>query len=183
VSALFGWMRILYLAGDWLRRRAQERLVAQGTLAPHRANGMRGEDLAHRYLQRQGMRIVARNWRTRSASAEIDLVAWDEPDGDATNGEGGVLVFVEVKTRASDEINAPERQIDGVKRRNMARGAAEFVRRFAVGQERIRFDVVSIVLRREPEIRHFRDAFHVGGLETRKADPMPHGTRATVAGS
>jgi len=157
-------MRILYLAGDWLRQWARERLMAEGTLAPHRANGMRGEDLAHRYLQQHGMRIVARNWRTRSASAEIDLIAWDD-----TDGKGGVLVFVEVKSRASDDHSAPERQIDTVKRRNMARGAAEFVQRFAPGQERTRFDVVTVVLRHEPEIRHFRDAFRVDGSHTRTA--------------
>jgi len=159
-------VQVLYFAGDWLRQRARERMVAEGALAPHRARGAYGEDLAHRFLQRSGMRIIGRNWRTRSGNAEIDIIAWDEAGND-----GGVLVFVEVKTRASDEISAPEREIDYVKRRNMARGATEFVRRFAQGQERIRFDVVSVVLAPKPEIRHIRDAFFVDGLETRQAGP------------
>jgi putative endonuclease len=143
-------------------------MVAEGKLAPHRAIGQRGEDLAHRYLQRQGFRVIGRNWRTRSGSAEIDIVAWDERDND-----GGTLVFVEVKARGSEERNAPERQIDLVKRRNMARGAAEFVRRFAKGQEKVRFDVVSVVLGTGSEqIRHWPDAFFVGGLETRRPESV-----------
>ena len=139
-------------------------MVVEGRLAPHRAQGQRGEDLAHRYLQKQGMRIMARNWRTRSGNAEIDLIAWDESDP----ADAGVLVFVEVKTRASDVINAPERQIDFVKRRNMARGAGEFVRRFAPGQERMRFDVVTIVLGSPVDIKHWRDAFVVMGEQRRQ---------------
>jgi putative endonuclease len=173
-------VQALYFAGDWLRQRARDRLVAEGKLAPHRASGARGEDLAHRYLQRQGFRVIGRNWRTRSGSAEIDIVAWDEPDGD-----GGTLVFVEVKTRESEERNAPERQIDLVKRRNMARGAAEFVRRFAMGQEKIRFDVVSVVLGQEAKattIRHWSDAFFVDGLEVRRLEPLASRRFATSVG-
>lgn len=167
-------MNILYLAGDWIRQRQRERLIALGTLAPHRAHGARGEDLAHRYLQRQGMRVIGRNWRTRSATAEIDIIAWDGPSDD------GVLAFVEVKTRTSDDSGAPEREIDTIKRRNMARGAGEFVRRFAPKQERIRFDVVSIVLRAPPEIRHVRDAFYVKGLENRQVEAEPDTTPVAV---
>jgi putative endonuclease len=160
-------MQALYFAGDWLRQRARERLVTEGKLAPHRASGARGEDLAHRYLQQRGLRIIGRNWRTRSGSAEIDIIAWDE------RGDDGILVFVEVKTRGSEDYNAPERQIDTLKRRNMARGAAEFVR--------IRFDVVSVVLGgtgNAAQIRHWPDAFFVDGLEARKAEPAAPGTFA-----
>ncbi|MGH2722043.1 MAG: YraN family protein, partial [Actinomycetota bacterium] len=46
-----------------------------------------GEGAAARHLERRGLRILARNWRIRMG--ELDLVARD----------GGVLVFVEVKTR------------------------------------------------------------------------------------
>src|SRR6266568_8811233 len=64
--------------------------------------GLRGEDLAHRYLRRNGFMVVARNWRPPQGGGEIDIVAW----------EGDWLVFVEVKTRAADSLNAPERAID-----------------------------------------------------------------------
>src|SRR5882757_315125 len=59
----------------------------------HADLGRHGEDLAHRYLRNLGLLIVARNWRPPQGGGEIDLVACD----------GDMLVFVEVKTRTSDE--------------------------------------------------------------------------------
>jgi putative endonuclease len=127
-----------------------------------------GEDLAHRYLQRQGLRVIGRNWRTRNASAEVDIIAWEEKPPGALPGP--TLVFVEVKTRSTDEFGAPGRAIDTVKRRNMARAASEYIRRFAPAQERIRFDVVSVVAGDPPSIQHDRDAFYVRGVAARSSD-------------
>ena len=77
-------IRFLYRAADAIRRRRKP--------GDH---GRIGEDLAHRHLRRHGCTVVARNYRTRSGSGEIDVVAW----------EGEKLVFVEVKTRATAEIS------------------------------------------------------------------------------
>jgi putative endonuclease len=157
---------LIFRLADRLRQRARDRDVRRGRLAPHRALGQQGEDLAHRFLQREGLRIIARNWRTRNGGSEIDLIAWEGPP------DAGTLVFVEVKTRRSDEFSAPERQVGGVKRQALIRGAAEYLRRFEPQAERVRFDVVSIVFTRPPRIRHERDAFHVAGLEYKAAaDP------------
>ncbi|MGB9605317.1 MAG: YraN family protein [Bryobacteraceae bacterium] len=121
---------------------------------PAQALGRRGEDLAHRYLERCGMTVVARNYRTRSGSGEADLIAW----------EGDTLVIVEVKCRTSDEVGAPERNVDREKAWRLARAAREFTSRAGVPWERVRFDVVSVVLDRGPRIRHWRDAFPVKTL-------------------
>ena len=51
--------------------------------------GAQAEAAAAQYLQQQGLRIVARNWRCRQG--ELDLIA----------REGDTLVFVEVRQRAS----------------------------------------------------------------------------------
>ena len=67
--------------------------------------GQHGEDLAHRWLRRNGFTVVARNWRPPQGGGEIDIVAW----------EGDSLVFVEVKSRASGDWSAPERDIDARK--------------------------------------------------------------------
>ena len=40
----------------------------------------RGEDLAHRFLQKLGYIVVARNWHAEDGSGELDLVAWDGPN-------------------------------------------------------------------------------------------------------
>jgi putative endonuclease len=118
---------------------------------PDQALGRRGEDLAHRYLERHGLTVVARNWQPPEGRGEIDLVAWD----------GDHLVFVEVKARGSDEFGAPERNVDDRKRDALARAARAYARRAGVPWERVRFDLVSVVFRDPPEIVHQRDAFRL----------------------
>ena len=130
-------MEWLYRAAGVLRRRAMA--------GDH---GRIGEDLAHRYLRRQGCTIVARNYRTRSGSGEIDLVAW----------QGETLVFVEVKTRDSAEFGTPDRAVDADKEQHLRTAARDYARRAGVEWERIRFDVVSVVLNPR-RIEWIRDAF------------------------
>ena len=91
----------LWRLSDWLRHRARLRRDD-----PRHAWGARGEDLAHRFLQKRGYRVVARNWRAEDGSGELDLVAWDGP----------TLVVMEVKTRASTDFGLPEEAVDGGKR-------------------------------------------------------------------
>jgi putative endonuclease len=132
----------LYRCADRLRRSARGHSTA--------ATGRLGEDMAHRFLQRRGYRVVARNWRTRSGRGEIDLVAWDGP----------TLAFVEVKTRASDEFGAPDRAVDAEKESLLARAAREYALRAGVPPERVRFDLVSVVMCRPPRLELIRDAFN-----------------------
>ena len=102
------------------------------------AAGRRGEDLAHRYLRREGFIIVARNYRLSSGEAEADLIA----------REGEDLVIVEVKTRESAEYGPPERAVNPEKQRHLIRVGREYARKTDTPWERVRFDVVSIVMRR-----------------------------------
>jgi putative endonuclease len=97
------------------------------------------------------MRVVARNWRSRSGQNELDLVADD----------AGTLVFVEVKARASEEWGAPERAIDSEKHTRMVRAAREYVKRANRDAARVRFDTVSVILSRPPRLEHVRDALPV----------------------
>jgi len=122
------------------RRRLWDRDLAQGR---------RGEDLAHRYLRRQGFTIVARNYRLSSGEAEADLIA----------REGEDLVIVEVKTRETAEYGAPERAVDPEKQRHLIRVGREYARKTDTPWERVRFDVVSIVMRDKPAITLLRGAF------------------------
>lgn len=129
---------------DWLRHQARRR-----TWNPNLALGRRGEDLAHRYLRREGFVIVARNYRLASGDAEADLIAW----------EGEYLVFVEVKSRASDEQSLPERAVGEEKRTHLHRVAREYARRTSTPWERVRFDVVTMVFDTPPRLQLFRNAF------------------------
>lgn len=138
-------LRFLLSLSDGLRQRKQKQ-----SLAPHISLARLGEDIAHRYLQRIGYTVVARNFRTRTGLAELDLVAWDQ----------GQLVFVEVKTRHSNDPVRPEERIDDDKVRNLMRGGLEYCRRSQNDFRETRVDVVSVVIRdhANPEVRLFRDA-------------------------
>lgn len=122
------------------------------TLTPEAALGQRGEDLAHRYLRSQGMTILSRNYRPGGGETEIDIVARD----------GETTVFVEVKTRTSAEFGSPDRAIDGEKQKHIMRAARAFATRAEIDWDRVRFDIVSIVLRKPPSIVHHKDAFFEG---------------------
>lgn len=95
------------------------------------------------------MVVVARNYRTPGGSAEIDLVAMDGP----------TLVFVEVKTRETDEFGAPDRAIDRLKRDKIRRAASNYLHRAGHDRERIRFDVVSVVMQPALRLEHVKDAW------------------------
>jgi len=138
---VIGW---LYRLCDAARHRARLR-----SWNAEQAAGRRGEDLAHRYLERRGFTIVARNYRPPSGAGEIDLVAWHRE----------TLVFVEVKSRTTDEFGSPLRNVDQEKRRALLRAARHYARRAGVPWERVRFDLLSVVFSKPPAITHFPDAF------------------------
>ncbi len=128
---------------DWLRHVSRRR-----KWTPTLALGRRGEDLAHRYLRERGYIIVARNYRLSSGDAEADLIAW----------EGETLVFVEVKSRESADFGPPERAIGDDKRAHLLRIAREYTRKTETPWDRIRFDVVGVVMTKPPTIELFRNA-------------------------
>jgi putative endonuclease len=109
--------------------------------------------MAHRFLQKLGYIVVARNWRAEDGSGELDIVAWD----------GISLVAVEVKTRATSDFGLPDEAVDAEKRVHLARTAARYLRESDVPASRLRFDIVSVLLSGEgsgkPRIDHIRNAF------------------------
>jgi putative endonuclease len=129
-------------------RHARRRKVWSADLA----SGRRGEDLAHRFLRREGFTIVARNYRLAAGDAEADLIAW----------EGETLVFVEVKSRTSEEFGPPERAIGEEKRAHLLRVAREYTRKTETPWDRVRFDVVTVILASPPKIVLYRGALKPG---------------------
>ncbi len=110
--------------------------------------GERGENVAARFLQRAGYKILGRNYRT--PVGEIDIIARD----------GKTLVFVEVKTRATDEPR-PEDQITAEKQHQITKAAKFYMSRFGTPRPPARIDVIAIVWppRCEPIVRHTQSAF------------------------
>lgn len=110
--------------------------------------GRVAEALAARSLEREGLRILDRNWR--SSRRELDLVA----------REGEVVAFIEVRARTGGPED-PLESIDWKKRKDLRRAAEAWIHAHpGVGRE-FRFDVVAVRGRPgEPaEIEHVRGAF------------------------
>ncbi len=102
--------------------------------------GKLGEDLACRYLEKKGYKLVKRNFRTRLG--EIDVVALD----------GKSLVFVEVKYGSDDAYFRVTRQ----KFKRISIAAQEFLRDFGdFGTKLYRVDVLSVD--KEGHVKHFKD--------------------------
>ena len=137
-------LALLYRIADAARRHRRAR-----TSTTEQAHGRRGEDLAHRFLRRQGLTIVARNYRPRSGSGELDIVAW----------ERDTLVFVEVKARASADYGSPDRAVGWQKERDLRRVAGDYLRRSGTAWEQARFDLLNIILTEPPGIEWIKDAF------------------------
>jgi putative endonuclease len=110
--------------------------------------GTRGEDLAVAELQRQGMQIVARNWRCRLG--EIDVVALE------TSPAGRTLVFCEVKCRTGIGFGAPLESITHAKLRRLRQLTAQWLATEQVRADAIRIDAIGVVLRSgsAPQLTH-----------------------------
>jgi putative endonuclease len=126
----------------WKKRKPEPKRAA------HLELGERGEQAALAHLKRrEGYEIVATNFLVplgrglggQKLTGEIDIIAYDGP----------TLVFVEVKTRRSDEFAAPERAVDLRKQRQIARAARRYRQLMNVMEETHRYDVVTVVARKD----------------------------------
>ncbi len=100
---------------------------------PTRQTGLETEAYARRYLERNGLRTITRNYRTRMG--EIDLVMQ----------ERSTLVFVEVRfRRRSDFGSAAETVTIGKQRRIRASAQHFLLRHDTAGSTAARFDVVAL---------------------------------------
>lgn len=138
-----GHKKLILRISDWIRHVFRRR-----RWSPTLTVGRRGEDLAHRFLRARGFVIVARNYRLSSGEAEADLIAW----------EGEALVIVEVKTRETADFGPPERAISEEKREHLLKIARTYARKSGTPWDRVRLDVVSVVLTDPPALEHFPDA-------------------------
>ncbi len=117
--------------------------------APHLRRGARGETLACRHLRRHGYKVLYRNFRGRTGG-EIDIVCRD----------GDTLVFVEVKSRASEDFGRPFETIRADQRQRISRGALAWLRLLDNPDITFRFDVVEVVFdAKQPRLELIQNAF------------------------
>jgi putative endonuclease len=113
-----------------------------------RGAGKSGEDQARAFLERRGYRFLAANFRTRLG--ELDLVMRQKD----------AVVFVEVKSRQSNDFARPYEAVTLYKQRRLAKAAVEFLKSQGLTKSACRFDVVSI----GPDgIEHLENAFETAG--------------------
>jgi len=100
----------------------------------HLRRGDLGERAAEKFLKGQGLKFLARNFR--SARGEIDLIF----------READCLVFVEVKTRSAEEWSRPADAVDARKKRLLSQTALDYLKLLNNPQVKFRFDIVEVLL-------------------------------------
>jgi putative endonuclease len=115
----------------------------------HLRRGKLGERAAKKHLQKAGLKFLTANFRT--GRGELDLVFRD----------ADCLVFVEVKTRSSEDWTRPAAAVNAEKRRRLSRCALDYLRLLKNPPVKIRFDVVEVLLRdgAVAEVRHLPNTF------------------------
>ena len=114
----------------------------------HLALGRWGEHQAAIHLKRFGWKVLRRNFRA-PGGGEVDLVCRD----------GETLVFVEVKTRRSEELGRPLDAVDRKKQQLIRRGALHWLRLLEMPDITFRFDVIEVLATEPVEIRVIESAF------------------------
>ena len=100
---------------------------------PPRLSGKQAENMACDYLQKRGMTLVERNFRTRRG--EIDLIMYDRQD----------LVFVEMKYRYSNRFGSAQEAITGAKLMRLRAAASAFLRQRQPPSQALRLDALTLV--------------------------------------
>ncbi len=94
--------------------------------------GKKGEDIAVAYLKSRGYQIIERNYRC--PLGEIDVVARDRD----------TIVFVEVKSRKSQEFGDPQLAVVKGKQKKISRISLMYLKEKHLYPCDARFDVVAI---------------------------------------
>src|SRR2546422_1071918 len=117
----------------------------------HLRHGELGERAARKHLQRHGLKFLTANFR--SARGEMDLIFRD----------ADCLVFVEVKTRSSEEWVRPAAAVDRERKRLLSQAALDYLRLLKDRKVKMRFDIVEVLLTagQVNEIRHLPNAFNL----------------------
>ena len=118
--------------------------------------GDHGEKIAKKYLRKKGYKILASN--QHESHNELDLIACD----------ASYIVFVEVKTRTTDEtlysrFGTPASAVDFQKRKRLITAAKDYLSRNNQQNKQPRFDVVEVYLMKDTfqvlHINHIENAF------------------------
>lgn len=108
------------------------------------ARGRAGEDIAAKYIEAKGGRILARNYHVRGG--EVDIIYAD----------GDVTVFCEVKLRTTARFGLPAEAVDARKQKRICIAALDYAVKNKSIDEKCRFDIITIY---NGKISHIKNAF------------------------
>ena len=133
-------MNLPVVIKDWLNKKEIPLAHRHGDL---------GERAAKKHLKRLGLKFLTANFE--SDRGEIDLIFRDED----------CLVFVEVKTRSSEDWVRPAAFVNKQKRRHLCQTALEYLALLKNPEVKIRFDIVEVLLQDGAvrEVRHLPNSF------------------------
>ncbi len=131
-----------------------EKLFRKSDEPAHLKSGKWGERLAVQLLRSKGWKIIGERVRVGKRD-ELDIIA----------DHGGVLVFVEVKTRKNEDFGRPISAVNQAKRHHLSRAAVAYLKRQKPPPDYFRFDVIEVIGEPDmepPKIRHIENAFQLG---------------------
>ncbi len=96
--------------------------------------GKIGEELACQYLQKNGYKIIEKNFEARQG--EIDIIAMEQNE----------LVFIEVKTRTNIKYGKPVESVDANKQKHLIKTVEYYLYVRKLENEFVRIDVIEIYL-------------------------------------
>ena len=111
-------------------------------MSQHNDVGKIGEDLARKYLEKEGFKILEQNYKTKYA--EIDLVA----EKSAGFLKQKTLVFVEVRTKVGEQWGSPEDTMNKAKLWKVLQNAKSYTA-FKKWDGPARIDAICIVLKND----------------------------------
>jgi len=117
-------------------------------MANHNDLGKKAEDLAVEFLQKNGYKILVRNFRYQKA--EIDIIT----------EKNSLIVIVEVKARSTDAFMLPQEAVNKRKIALIVAAANHYLEEFNKDME-VRFDIISVLPDEKGKlvIQHITDAF------------------------
>ena len=117
-------------------------------MAQHNDLGNEGEQVALRYLVKEGYQILEQNWRFKHK--EIDIIA----------SKGDELIIAEVKTRSTEEWEHPAEAITNSKIKFLVDATEAYIEATEIDKD-IRFDVISVISENGKwKVEHIEEAFY-----------------------
>lgn len=113
------------------------------------AKGAVAESMARKFLEKQGLSFVEKNFRLKQG--ELDIIMMDS----------GTLVFVEVRYRGSSKYGTPAETVTRHKQKKLLYAAASYLQmKGLTDRYPCRFDVVSVTeTAQKPDFIWYKDAF------------------------